>query len=489
MRLHESAFYFILFFLLGILLASLNLKFPTILFITALSAASFLILNSFSVKRFVNLKWLSVLSLLMVIGAIYYFWGDFQIQKGFSAPFDRKINFSGIVSNYPQKGASQKIAVDLETPYKGKILVTLKPYPEFNYGDKLNFVGTIKKPGGSYANYLAKNEISAVSVYPKTNPIKTNQGSKIKSILFSFKEKFVLALQKILPQEESALASGLTLGERSEFSKNLKDAMSNSGTTHIVALSGYNITVIVSTAAFLFAFYFRKNIAFIMTLALILGFVLMTGAEASVARAAIMGSVALLGKQIGRIYSLRNAMSVSAFLMILQNPKILAFDIGFQLSFLALMGIAYISPAIKIFLKLENKGIAQWKEILISTASAQLAVLPILISSFGKFSILSILANVLILWLIPFTMGVGFFAGFLGFFSYYLSQILGWFLHLFLYYELAVINFFGKIAMPLKISFGVLGIIIYYALLILFVVYAKRKTQRQLNQPRHNFAV
>ncbi|MCR4275324.1 MAG: ComEC/Rec2 family competence protein [Candidatus Wolfebacteria bacterium] len=488
MRIHDIAFYSIFFFLVGVLLASLNLKFLIIILITALLAALILTLHYFHLKPKIDFKKLSFLSLIIVAGALYYFWVNFQMQKGFFAPFDKKISFLGIVSDYPQRGASQKIAVALQAPYKGKILITLKPYPEFNYGDKLNFEGIIKKPEGSYANYLAKNEISAVSVYPKTSLIKTNQGSKIKSVLFSFKEKFVLALQKILPQEEAALASGLTLGERSEFSKNLKDAMSNSGTTHIVALSGYNITVIVSTAAFLFAFYFRKNIAFAMTLIIILGFVLMTGAEASVARAAIMGSVALLGKQIGRIYSFRNAMSVSAFLMILQNPKILAFDIGFQLSFLALMGIAYLSPAIKDFLKL-GKEIAQWKEILISTASAQLAVLPILISSFGKFSLLSILANVLILWLIPFTMGVGFFTGFIGFFSYSLSQILGWFLHLFLYYELAIINFFGKIAVPLKISFGALGIIIYYTLLILFVVYIKRKVQRRLNQPRHNFAI
>jgi len=486
MRTHDVAFYSLFFFLAGILFASLNLNFLIIVFITVLLAALILTLHYFHPNPKIDFKKLSFLSLIIAIGALYYFWGSFQTQKNFSAPLDRKINFSSIVSGYPQRGTNQKIAVDLEAPYKGKILITLKPYPEFNYGDKLNFEGIIKKPEGSYANYLAKNEISAVSIYPKTSLIKTNQGSKIKSVLFSFKEKFVLALQKILPQEEAALASGLTLGERSEFSKNLKDAMSNSGTTHIVALSGYNITVIVSTVAFLFAFYFRKNIAFVMTLIIILGFVLMTGAEASVARAAIMGSVALLGKQIGRIYSFRNALGISAFLMVLQNPKILAFDIGFQLSFLALMGIAYLSPAIKNFFKME-KEITQWKEILISTASAQLAVLPILISSFGKFSLLSILANVLILWLIPFTMGVGFFTGFIGFFSYYLSLILGWFLHLFLYYELAVINFFGKIAMPLKISFGALGIIIYYALLISFIIYVKRKTRLQLNQTRRNF--
>ncbi len=486
MRIHDIAFYSIFFFLSGILLASLNLKFLIIVFVAALSAILILAFFYFHPNPNFDFKRLSLLSLIIIAGAVYYFWGNFQMQKNFSAPFNGKINFSGIISGYPQRGASQKIAVDLQTPYKGKILVTLKPHPEFNYGDKLNFEGVIKKPAGSYADYLAKNKISAVSIYPKADLIKTSQGSKIKSVLFLFKEKFVLRLQEILPQEEAALASGITLGERSEFSKNLKDMMSNSGTTHIVALSGYNITVIVSAAAFIFAFYFRKNIAFIMTLIIILGFVLMTGAEASVARAAIMGSVALLGKQIGRVYSFRNAMSVSAFLMVLQNPKILAFDIGFQLSFLALMGIAYISPAIKNFLNLEEE-IAQWKEILISTASAQLAILPVLIFSFGKFSLLSILANVLILWLIPFTMAVGFFAGFIGFFSYHLSLILGWFLHLFLYYELAVINFSGKIAFPLKISFGVSGIIVYYSIAILSIIYIKRKTRLQLNQARHNF--
>jgi len=488
MRIHDTAFYSIFFFLVGILLASLNLKFLIIIFINAFLAVLILALHFFYPNPKIDFKKLSFISFIISVGAIYYFWENFQAQKNFSAPLDKKIHFSGIVSDYPQKGTNQKITVVLQAPYKGKILATLKTHPEFNYGDKLNFEGIIKKPEGSYANYLAKNEISAVSIYPKASLIKTNQGSKIKSLLFSFKEKFVLQLQKILPQEEAALASGLTLGERSEFSKNLKDAMNNSGTTHIVALSGYNITIIVSAAAFLFAFYFRKNIAFIMTLLLILGFVLMTGAEASVTRAAIMGSIALLGKKIGRIYSFRNALSVSAFLMVLQNPKILTFDISFQLSFLALMGITYISPTIKNFLKL-GKEIAQWQEILISTASAQLAVLPILISSFGKFSLLSILANVLILWLIPFTMGVGFFAGFIGFFSYYLSLILGWFMHLFLYYELTVINFFGKIATPLKISFGISSIVIYYALLILFIVYIKRKNHLQLAQTQQNLTI
>jgi len=482
MKLHESAFYFIFFFLLGVLLASLNLKFLAIAFITALTAVLFLFLNYFFKKPRVNFKWLSIFSLLMIVGSIYYFWNDFQLRKNFSVVFDKKINFTGVVLDYPQKGASQKITVNLQRPFSGKILITLRPYPQFNYGDKINFEGVVKKPEGSYANYLAKEEILGISSFPKTKLIATKQGSKIKSALFFIKEKFVLVFQKTLPSEEAAFASGLTIGEKSDFSKDLKDAMAKSGTTHIVALSGYNISVIVWAVALALGLLFKRNTTFIITLLILVGFVLMAGAQASVVRAALIGAVVLMAKQIGRVYSFRNAISVSAFLMVLQNPKILVFDVGFQLSFLAFLGIVYLPPAfIKIFKlgdETAGKKISEWKDILLTTISAQLAVLPVLISAFGRFSPLSILANILILWLIPFTMGVAFLAGFLGFFSYYLALFSGWFLHLFLYYELSVIKFFGKFSPPVNLSFGFFTIALYYAALIIFIVMANKRSPR-----------
>ena len=131
--------------------------------------------------------------------------------------------------------------------------------------------------------------------------------------------------------------------------------MAKSGTTHLVALSGQNITIIVIAISSFFGFFARRKSVFWLTLLIIIFFVLMTGAEASVVRAAVMGGIILLAKQIGRVHSIRNAIAAAAFIMILYNPKIFRFDVGFQLSFMALLGIVYLSPAIRKFLKMKEE--------------------------------------------------------------------------------------------------------------------------------------
>ena len=166
--------------------------------------------------------------------------------------------------------------------------------------------------------------------------------------------------------------------------------------------------------------------------------------------------------------------------MALGNPKILKFDIGFQLSFLALIGIVYLMPAVKKFFKVnDEKGILDWKENFLTTVSAQLAVISVLIRSFSNFSFISIVANVLILGFIPYTMTLGFILGAIGFISYPLSLVFGWFVHIFLSYEIFVINFFGKINFFQIKNMSVILMFVYYLALSGFVIYMK-KPARQL---------
>ena len=246
--------------------------------------------------------------------------------------------------------------------------------------------------------------------------------------------------------------------------------MSLSGTTHIVALSGYNISVIVLAAGTLFSFFFSRLISFYLSVGFIILFVLMTGVEASIIRAAIMGVIVLLAEETERIYSIRNAIIISAFLMVLFNPRVLAFDLGFQLSFAALLGIVYILPALKNILKIKNKGFLSWKENALTTVSAQLAVAPLLLGNFGIFSLTSFLANILILSAVPLTMGLGFLMGGLGFISEFLAQAVGLAVNLLLTYELWLIDLFSRITLPIITdSFGFLAAIIYYLILTCFI--------------------
>ncbi|MEK7593248.1 MAG: ComEC/Rec2 family competence protein [Patescibacteria group bacterium] len=473
MRLHDIAFYSIAFFLFGVLLASLNLSFLIIIFTTVFLAALFLLMGYFwdspDFFRFV------ALSLIIILGSFYYFWHNSRQIKSVNIIFDEKIIFSGIVIDYPERGNQQKLIIEFQPPLSGRILAKLKPYPSFDYGDLIKFEGKIEKPfSKDYADYLAKDGIFGVVDFPKTELMAENKASKTKASLFKLKEKIVLSFQKVLAPEKAAFLAGITLGERAEFSKEFKEKMSKSGTTHLVALSGYNITVIGIAISSFFGWFLSRRWAFWLSITAIIGFVLMTGAEASVVRAAIMGGIALFAKEVGRVHSTRNAVAIAAFLMILFNPKILRFDLGFQLSFLALLGIVYLSPAIQKFFRMKKeKGFLGWRENFLTTTSAQLAVAPLLIINFSQFSFTSLLANVLILEAVPLTMFLGFLIGAVSFLFMPMAMVLGWLISLFLAYELAIINIFSKLSLSIA-EIGIFGAMIYYLIIVGFIIYEQR---------------
>lgn len=485
MRLHNIAFYSATFFLIGIFIASFKISFLIIILINLFIVAIFLFCHLYLKKIKIDFKWLIILSFIIIIGAFYYFLYDAIQIKNINIPFGKKANLSGIIINYPENGINQKLTIQLQPPYEGKILVNLKPYPAFNYGDLIEFSGIIKSPEPkNYANYLSKNNIFGVINNPRINFIDKNQASPIKKYLFKFKKKIIENFQNVLSPEKSAFLAGITIGERAEFSKEFKEKMSQSGTTHLVALSGYNITVIAIAISTLLSYFLRRRIVFWLSILTIIAFVLMTGAEASVVRAAIMGGIILLAKQISRIHSMKNAIVFAALLMILFNPKILRFDIGFQLSFAALIGIVYLSPAIQKFFKMkEDGGFLGWRENFLNTTSAQLAVLPLLLINFGNFSPFSLLANILILEAIPLTMSLGFLTGAIGFFSFTLSLILGWFTGIILAYELIIIDIFSKISLPIG-EIGIFGAIIYYLIIIGFIIFNNYKYNYKKEETR-----
>lgn len=473
MRIYDIAFYASAFFLSGVFFASAGLNFSTIILVGIFLAVIFLFFISPKSKK---ARWLAGLSLIIIFGAFYYFWFSESQLKSVKITVDRQINFNGVISRNPETGDYQKLIIELQPPYSGKISVRLRPYPAFNYGDLLALNGVIEKPASqSYAEYLAKDGVFGISDFPKTELIGQNKGSKIKAGLYGLKEKIILGFEKTLPPENAAFLAGITLGERAQFSKEFKEAMNKSGTTHLVALSGYNISVIVMAIFGALNYFLARRPAFIFTILTIVAFVLMTGAEASVVRAAIMGFILMLAGEVGRLYSFKNAVVLAAFFMVLTNPKILYFDIGFQLSFAALLGIIYLPPAIQSFFKMKNEtGFLGWRTNFLTTASAQLAVAPLLIAYFNQFSVVSLLANVLILEAIPLTMFLGFILAGIGFFSLSLGVVFAWFVNLLLNYETAMINFFSKFPATITEA-GFSWLIVYYAIIVFSAAYQRKK--------------
>ncbi|MBU2101526.1 ComEC/Rec2 family competence protein, partial [Patescibacteria group bacterium] len=351
-------------------------------------------------------------------------------------PFEEQASFSGLIRAEPEERIeSTRLEIKLALPNRGYVSVYVEPTNKFDYGDVITFQGIAKKSTSGNLNIVS---------FPKNVQIlEREQGSSIKQVLFNIKNRLISNLKIVLPAEKSALISGILFGERAEFSNDLKEAMKGSGTTHIVALSGYNIAILTVTLAGALAYLWNRRRAFWISLLVIPAFVIMTGGEPSVIRAGIMGIIALLAMNQERIYSFRNAIALTGLGMLLYDPTLLTSDVGFQLSFVALLGIVYIYPWLGDKFKIKTEGFLNWRTNALQTLSAQIAVLPIVLITFGFFSPTAPLANILILEFIPITMFMGFLSAVLGLFFYPLSLLVGWATNLLLSYEIFIIELFA----------------------------------------------
>jgi len=187
-----------------------------------------------------------------------------------------------------------------------------------------------------------------------------------------------------------------------------------------------------------------------------------------VVRAAVMGILVLLARELGRPYSVPYALAWTAFGMVLLDPGSI-FLPGFQLSFMSLLGIVYLSPLLLERFGVKPDGAAEFsggfRENSALTIAAQLAVAPIALNAFGGISITSFLANALILPVMPMTMFFGFLLIACGTVAPPLGFLAGLFAHILLAYEIAVIRFFAFFALPLSGSFPAMGIALYYLFL------------------------
>ncbi|MBI2626635.1 MAG: ComEC/Rec2 family competence protein [Parcubacteria group bacterium] len=420
----------------------------------------------------------------------------FNIEKTNRAQFDGFIgvNFAvtvrGYINDQPQIfedkqrfifKAEQIIANDLVVSVADNILITSDLYPKYNFGDILEIEGEFQKPTSfddfDYAAYLAKDDIYVLSYYPKikkicedkpnclTHSFATTLKNDFFRIVFNWKQKFENSLNYSVNEPNASFLNGVILGSRSNIPIDLKEDFKKTGTSHIFAISGWNITIIGQIIGGFFLLFFRRPVAFWFTVGVIATFVLLTGASASVVRAAVMGVLVLLAYKEGRFYNATNAVVFAGALMILVNPKILRFDVGFQLSFLATLGLLYIGPVIERFFK-RLPSLFKFKENLIATLSATVAILPLAIFYFRQFSIVSVPTNILVLPAIPWAMLFGFLSGILGLLFNPLGQAVGWTAWLFSFYALGIIKLFAKLSFAVfEVRWHWVVVFVYYVIL------------------------
>lgn len=247
-------------------------------------------------------------------------------------------------------------------------------------------------------------------------------------------------VNQVLPEPHAGLLAGLLFGTKANLSKELYDGLVKSGTLHIVALSGMNISIVAALIGKVLMRLVSKRIASLLTILGITLFVWFVGPSASVVRAAIMGSISLLAIVTGRQYWSLFSWFLAVSAMILINFQWL-FDISFQLSALATLGIILFGKAEKNFLMTDLR----------LTLAAQTFTIPLILFYFHRISLISPVSNMLIGWLIaPLTM-FGWATVFLGALWLPLGQIIAWIDWTLLQYLLFVVNFTSKIPFA---SFG-----------------------------------
>lgn len=366
---------------------------------------------------------------------------DFSLDKNVGS----RILLQGVIGDEPDERENYTRLI-LNTD-KARILLTANRYPEFHYGDEVRVNGVLKKPKNisdfDWQSYLSKDDIYYEMFYPNIEKIGENKGSLVKRFLFKAKEKYLNALARVIPEPHSAFMAGLTVGAKQSIPKDLQEDFRKTGIIHVVVLSGYNITLVADTIMKIFSFLPRFLGIGLGVVGIIL-FTILTGASATAVRASIMALLVILARATGRIYEITWALFLTGFFMILHNPKILRFDTGFQLSFLATLALIYFAPYFEKKLWFVPP---KWKlrEISAATVSTQIFVLPLLLYKMGIFSAVSLPVNLLILIFVPITMFFGFITGGLGMISGVLSVPFGWMSYAFLQYELFVVKIFASL--------------------------------------------
>ncbi|TSC91776.1 MAG: competence protein ComEC [Parcubacteria group bacterium Licking1014_17] len=333
-------------------------------------------------------------------------------------------------------GARQLISGNHAISLNEKVLVISDTYPEYKFGQTISVDGVPLLPGFiegfDYKSYLAKDGIYTTMSFPEISVINNQAGipfpDKVKiSVLkpiYAVRNVFENSITRSISEPNASFVGGTLLGGRVFENETLTNDFKRTGTSHILAVSGYNITIIAEFFLFIFLAVLGRKRAMLFSIIGIAVFSIFVGAAASVIRAAIMGVLVLIARRNGRLSSPGTAIIGAAAVMVLIQPLILRYDVGFQLSFLATLGLVYISPLIEKYF-LWAPSVYNFRETLAMTISAQMAVLPLIIFSFGSFSLISVPVNAIILPLIPVIMIMGFATGVLGIIIPFLGKILG----------------------------------------------------------------
>lgn len=522
----KTFFWFCISFIVGIALQS-TIKIPQIFLWGILILAVLIIIARFVIREdssgilFAIRKHLLMggfCVLFLVLGILRLQISEFNIKNNKLQSFNdnyEKITFIGRIIDEPDiRSGFQKFKLGVGN---GIILVTASRYPEYNYSDRIKITGKLKSPpeleGFNYKDYLLKDGIYSVMDFPKIELILKERHYNIftfiyEKILFA-KGKLIGSLNMNFSSPDNEVLKGIVFGDDKNTPKDLKDKFNATGLSHITAVSGGNIIILIYVLTYLLLFcgLWRRQ-ALYVSLVFVWFYIALVGFPSSGVRAAIMGSIFLLSEIFGRQNTSSRTIVLAGALMLLQNPLLLFYDVGFQLSFLAVMGIIHLKPLIDaLFLYAQASGIKlksftftlllfrnkdsrvksflvkrlkYLADIVLVTLAAQILTLPVIAYSFGTVSLVAPITNLLILPMVSLLMVFGILTSIFGTFSGFLGWIFALPCYFAISYLLKVLDiFYQPWAVKSLKNISWIWILFYYFIFAALIFYSNRKLKQR----------
>lgn len=430
---------------------------------------------------------IAIVFILIIVACVRYFYFTPKPPQFYIDAVGSKVTLIGMVMDSPDV---REFNARVEVRPKGEEISVLAIVPkdtEVAYGDSVKVTGLLTTPENfmgqngrefNYVNYLANKDIYFIIEKAILEVESKGSGSSLIRTLYKFRDSFEKNITNLIPLPESSLMNGVILGSKGGFSTEEKQEFITTGTIHIIALSGYNVTIVAEGVMKFFGFLIGGALSIWLGIVTVILFVLLAGAQATAVRAGIMALLALFAKATGRNYDAGRALVIAGLLMVAYDPRVIT-DISFQLSFLATIGIIFFSPKVALWVRFITPKLGL-REIVATTLAANIIVLPLLLYTTGIFSFVSLPANVLILPLMPYIMFGGFVTGMLGYLSHIIAIPFAYVSYIMLKYVLIVIHYFAILpfASATIKQFPLWGTVLLYVFIFWYIFIQEEKARK-----------
>jgi competence protein ComEC len=409
---------------------------------------------------------------IFIAGLFLGIWrmSNYEIDKSnFVNLVGQKVQITGVVSDDINYGPGSDMRFKLNQikimnrALAGEVWISSREDVVLKRSDIVTMVGTLNNGFGGFSASMVNGDITDVSKSSKND------------LGLVVRDKFAENTDHI-DQPGRALGLGFLAGQKNDLPEDLQKNVKNLGLSHMIVASGYNLTILVIFARKLLV-RLSKYLSTILAGTMIAGFMMITGYSPSMSRAGLVAGLSLLAWYYGRKMNPVVLLLISASITLIIKPSYIWGDLGWYLSFFAFIGVLILGPLVSRYFWGQAKP-NFWRDLIITTACAQIMTLPILIYSFGLFSAWSLIANILILPVVPYAMLAVFIAGMAGILISPMAGIMAVPANILLKYCLLVIDKIASLPSAVsEISINVGQMVLGYILIIGVIIWLKLKTK------------